>query len=255
MSWKIDHDDGIVVVTMNTNKANVQNDEFFMHLHEAMDRLDTDFPRLPVVLTGQNHIFSAGIDFKYTFPIFASGNKAKIAAWFERYRATNIRLFSAGRPMIAAINGHALAGGLITALCCDYRVGSESGAQFALNEVPVGISMPSIYTEIIRDQVGARAAALWALFGERYDAQRAFADGYLHEIAPNDTVLSRAIAVARSINPATLDAYINSKHVLRAPTVALLNTMCRDLEAQNSDRFVSGETLAANAAALKTLAS
>ena len=64
-----------------------------------------------------------------------------------------------------AINGHAYADGLITALGCDYRVASEGALQFSLNEVPIGLPMPAVYCEIIKHAVGPRAASELGLFG------------------------------------------------------------------------------------------
>jgi enoyl-CoA hydratase len=71
-------------------------------------------------------------------------------------------LFTFPRPKVAAINGHAYAGGLITALACDYRVAIDT-AQFSLNEVPIGIPMPSIYIEIMRHAIGPMPTSLLTL--------------------------------------------------------------------------------------------
>ena len=79
-------------------------------------------------------------------------------AWFEAYRATNLRIFTYPRPTVAAINGHAYAGGLITAFDCDLRIAAEGDLQFALNEVPIGIPMPAVYCEIIKYAIGTTAA-------------------------------------------------------------------------------------------------
>ncbi len=75
MAWNIEVVDGCAVVRMNTNKVNVQNDQFFADLHGAFDRLEREFGDLPVVLTGQGDVFSAGIDFRYSFEIFGSGEQ------------------------------------------------------------------------------------------------------------------------------------------------------------------------------------
>jgi enoyl-CoA hydratase/carnithine racemase len=61
---------------------------------------------------------------------------------------------------VAAINGHAYAGGLITAFDCDHRIAAEGALQFALSEVPIGIPMPALYCEIIKHAVGPRVAGL-----------------------------------------------------------------------------------------------
>jgi enoyl-CoA hydratase len=128
MAWDIEVLDGCAVVRMNTNKVNVQNDQFFADLHGAFNRLEREFSDLPVVLTGQGDVFSAGIDFQYSFGIFGSGSHDTIRQWYRTYRETNLRIFQYPRPTVAAVNGHAIAGGLITALDCDFRVAARKPA-------------------------------------------------------------------------------------------------------------------------------
>ena len=82
MAWQIEVVDECAVVRMNTNKVNVQNDAFFKDLHDAFDRLEKEFSELPVVLTGEGNVFSAGIDFKYSFDVFGSQNKERIRQWY-----------------------------------------------------------------------------------------------------------------------------------------------------------------------------
>ena len=126
MAWLIERRaDHVALVTMTTNKANAQNPTFFDDLHRAFDRLESDFRDCAVVLTGTGRVFSAGIDFDYHFPLFARRSLAEVDAWFGTYRATNLRLFTYPRPTVAAINGHAYAGGLITALDCDLRIAAD----------------------------------------------------------------------------------------------------------------------------------
>jgi len=121
MSWTIERRGRVAVVTMTTNPVNAQDQAFFADLHEAFGRLERDHPESPVVLTGTGTRFSADLDLGEHFPLFA-GDPAAVASWFAEYRATNMRLFTYPRPTVAAVNGHAFAGGLITAAVCDYRV-------------------------------------------------------------------------------------------------------------------------------------
>jgi enoyl-CoA hydratase len=117
MPWTIERKhDHVAVVTMNTNKVNAQNSVFFADLHATFDRLEAEFSDCAVVLSGTGTVFSAGLDFDHHFPLFARCSLKEIEAWFEAYRTTNLRLFTYPRPTVAAINGHAYAGGLITAL-------------------------------------------------------------------------------------------------------------------------------------------
>jgi enoyl-CoA hydratase len=149
MAWKIDVTDGCAVVQMNSNKVNVQNDQFFTDLHAAFDRLEKEFPELPVVLTGQGDVFSAGIDFKYSFDIFGSGSLDKIRDWYQNYRATNLRIFQYPRPTVAAINGHAMAGGLITS---EWRPANPCG---------LGLTKyPSVFPCLLR--MWKLSSTLWA---------------------------------------------------------------------------------------------
>ncbi len=156
MSWTIERRGRVAVVTMTTNPVNAQNRAFFADLHEAFDRLEREHPECPVVLTGTGTRFSAGLDLGEHFPLFA-GDPAAVASWFADYRATNMRLFTYPRPTVAAVNGHAFAGGLITAAVCDYRVAVADGARFGLNEVPIGIPMPA--AQRLRSAVVTRTAA------------------------------------------------------------------------------------------------
>jgi enoyl-CoA hydratase len=112
MPWKIERKhDHVVVVTMNTNKVNAQNPAFFTDLHAAFDRLEAEFDDCAVALTGTGKVFSAGLDLDHHFAVFARRSIKEIDDWFAAYRATNLRLFTYPRPTVAALNGHAYAGG------------------------------------------------------------------------------------------------------------------------------------------------
>ena len=105
MAWDIDVSDGCAIVRMNINKVNVQNDQFFTDLHGAFDRLESEYSDLPVVLTGQGDVFSAGIDFQYSFGIFGSGSHDTIRQWYRTYRETNLRIFQYPDPPSRLVTG------------------------------------------------------------------------------------------------------------------------------------------------------
>jgi enoyl-CoA hydratase len=133
--------------------------------------------------------------------LFARQSVKEIDAWFDAYRTTNLRLFTYARPTVAAINGHAYAGGLITALACDHRIASEGALQFALNEVPIGIPMPAIYCEIIKHAVGPLAANELTLFGQVYDLATAAKMGVVAKTAAPGRLLDDAVAWAALVPP------------------------------------------------------
>ncbi|EJL87115.1 enoyl-CoA hydratase/carnithine racemase [Polaromonas sp. CF318] len=215
MAWDIEVMDQCAVVRMNSSKVNVQNDQFFADLHSAFDRLERELSELPVVLTGQGDVFSAGIDFQYSFDIFGSGSEDKIREWYRNYRETNLRIFKYPRPTVAAVNGHAIAGGLITALDCDFRVAARKKAKFGLNEVPIGIPMPATYVEIIKYALGDQVGALTTLRGKLYEFEEAERLGFFHEVVESDQLLPTAINYAKCISPDCNVAYAMSKKALQ----------------------------------------
>jgi enoyl-CoA hydratase len=228
MPWTIERShDHVAVVTINTNTVNAQNPAFFADLNAAFDRLEAEFSDCAVALTGTGAVFSAGLDFDHHFPLFARRSLKEIDAWFAVYRATNLRLFTYPRPTVAAINGHAYAGGLITALGCDYRIASEGALQFSLNEVPIGIPMPAAYCEIIKYAVGPRSASELTLFGQVYDLAAAARMGIVQQTVAPDKLLDTAIAWAALVPPDCYSAYAFSKRALQAATMAAIDAAAR----------------------------
>lgn len=215
MSWTIERRRRVAVVTMTTNPVNAQNRAFFADLHEAFDRLERDHVDSPVVLTGTGARFSAGLDLGEHFPLFA-GDRAAVASWFRDYRTTNMRLFTYPRPTVAAVNGHAVAGGLITAAVCDYRIAVAEGARFGLNEVPIGIPMPAAYVRMLAYAWGDPATARTCLLGEIFSPTQAHALGMVHELVPPDELLDRAVAVAELTPEDCLEQYAFTKRACQA---------------------------------------
>ena len=117
MSWIIGPRGEAVVVTMRSDPVNKMNPAFYDDLHEALDRVERDHPRKPMVPTAEGATFSAGLDFEEVFPRFA------------RADPDLVRVCSS---TVAAVNGNAFAGRLILTLCCDHRIAASGPARFAL---------------------------------------------------------------------------------------------------------------------------
>src|SRR5271166_1476549 len=228
MPWTIERKhDHVAVVTMNTNKVNAQNPVFFADLHAAFDRLEAEFRDCAVVLSGTGAVFSAGLDFDHHLPLLARHSLKEIDAWFDAYRTSNLRLFTYSRPTVAAVNGHAYAGGLITALGCDHRIASEGALQFSLNEVPIGIPMPAVYCEIIKHAIGSRAASELTLFGQVYDLAAAVKMGVIGKTSAPGRLLEDAVAWAALVPPDGYPAYAFAKRALQATTMAAIDADAR----------------------------
>lgn len=187
MSWTIERHGRVAVVTMTTNPVNAQNQAFFADLHDAFDRLERDHPDAPVVLTGTGRRFSAGLDLDEHFRLFA-----------------------------AAINGHAFAGGLITASVCDQRIAVPDEATFGLNEVPIGIPMPAVYVRMLAYAWGEPVAARTSLLGEIFTSAQAHSLGMVRELVPAGALLDRAVAIAGQTPEDCLEQYAFTKRACQA---------------------------------------
>jgi enoyl-CoA hydratase len=252
MNWDIQQRGEAVVVTMRSNPINRMNPPFFDDLHRALDIVESQYPRLPLVLTAEGTTFSAGLDFEDAFPRFERNDPVEIRTWFERFRSTLLRVFTLPRRTVAAINGHAFAGGLILAVSCDHRVAAAGPARFAINEVLVGIPMPTTYTEMVRHAVGARAASETILGGRTYTVETALSLGLLHGVVPADRLLDEALSQANHISQDSFSAYAISKEILLRPTLQRI-AAGRDLEVQAMQVVSSPDSVRAQKAAMARL--
>lgn len=227
--WTLQNREEAVIVEMASNPVNKQNDDFLRDLHRAFDQLDQEYPGKPVILTAQGKCFSAGLDFEAVFPMFARGSQKEVADWFAEYQRSMMRIFTSPRLTIAAVNGHAFAGGLILALACDFRLAAEGGSKFSLNEVAIGIPMPSVYIELLRYRLGA-AAIETTLLARTYDLADAKRLGFIQEVVPPEQLLEAALAVARPISADCRPGYAHSKRAFLYPVLDAIDTYSEELE-------------------------
>ncbi|MBI3769078.1 MAG: enoyl-CoA hydratase/isomerase family protein [Deltaproteobacteria bacterium] len=214
--WTIEQIDDVAVVTMTSNKVNALDDDFFSDLQAAIADIQSAAP-LPVVLTGMGSCFSAGLNLLELYEF----DRTTLATFVDRLSETVLAWFSLPRPTIAAVNGHAIAGGCVIALACDLRIVVDNDdAQIGLNEVQVGIPFPGVPFEIARHALSPERLREVMLTGALYTPDEARARGLVDEIVESDALLPRAIAVARAIAPDSLEAYATIKAHLLAPTLA-----------------------------------
>jgi len=129
-----------------------------------------------------------------------------------------LALYGFPRPTVAAVNGHAVAGGMILLLGCDHRIAAEGKARFGLTEGQVGVAFPMGALEIAREELGL-AASRWMLGAGTVDGPAALADGALDEIVPAEEVLPRALERARKLATHPSEAYGAIKTQLRGPAL------------------------------------
>ena len=218
---------GVALVTVAREPANALNPALLADGLEALQILAAEPPRA-VVLTGSGRFFCSGADLREV-PALPAEEQAEMA------RGVN-RLFAGwhglARPLVCAVNGHAIAGGLILALCGDYRVVGGSG-QFGLTEVKVGIPYPSVAMTVVQAELSPPVARRLVLRGELFDAATAHELGVFDEIVADDAVLARALEVAARDGRAAA----GDLRAREAPAAGRAVTRARHVRGRGGDRM------------------
>lgn len=171
-----------------------------------------------LVLSGLPGMFSAGLDIHELLRLEASG----IAELWRSLLAVMRSLAASPIPVVAAITGHAPAGGAVLALCCDHRVMSEGEFGIGLNEVAVGVPLPRPAFGLLARTVGPRPAERLAVRGAMLAPTEALAAGLVDELAPVDEVVARAIAYGRELLRLPRRAMTETRAMTRSDLVELL---------------------------------
>lgn len=116
--------------------------------------MEADHNLKAVILTGTGRLFSFGFD----IPEFLSFSKEAFSDYLTGFTDLYTYLFSYPKPVVAALNGHTIAGGCMLALACDHRVMAAGKGKISLNEIAFGASVFAGYTEMLRFWVGSATA-------------------------------------------------------------------------------------------------
>ena len=196
--------DGIAVITLDDGKANVFSNAVLGTLEGLVDRAEADHARA-LVLAGRPGRFSAGFDLGEM-----TSGADQMRALVARGARWWLRVYGLGMPTVAACTGHALAGGAITLLSCDVRIGADGPAKIGLNEVAIGMPLPRFAVELARDRL-LKSHFVLATLGTTYDPAGAMAAGYLDRVVPADQVVAEALAEARRLGQLRTGAVARTK--------------------------------------------
>jgi enoyl-CoA hydratase len=205
----------VAVVRVDRPPANAMDPGLLADAVAATEELAAAEPGA-VVLTGRPGFFSAGADLKLVPTLDADGERAMV----DGINGLCMSWYGLPRPVVCAVNGHAIAGGLVFALCTDYRVAAADG-RYGLTELRAGVPYPTMAIAVVAAELSPPAARRLVLRADLVDAADLRELGAFDEVVPNDEVLDRALAVARDLAALPSSAYAATKRRLRAPTLAL----------------------------------
>ncbi|MHA2202437.1 MAG: enoyl-CoA hydratase/isomerase family protein [Candidatus Hodarchaeales archaeon] len=188
--------ENVGILKLNRGITNAINLELVEQIAKTLQKIKVDPEIHSVVLSSTNNKFFA-IGFDIPELIKLSRNEFKV--FFQSYNQLCLDLYSFPKPSIAALTGHAIAGGCILALCCDYRFIAEGRKLMGLNEVKLGVPIPYPGDCILRQIVGSRYAQEITYVGDFYPSEELLQMGMVDNVFPLKQVLNKAIEKSKSL--------------------------------------------------------
>lgn len=203
--------DRILTIRLAHGKANVLDLELTEALRTAIEDAAASNDVDALVLTGRGTIFSGGVDLKR----LVDGGSEYIVEFLDSLESLLRALFLFPKPAVAAVNGHAIAGGAILAFACDQRL--MSIGRIGVLEMLVGVPFPPMAFEIVRFAVPRKHLRSMVFYGRTIDVDAAHAIGIIDDIVLPEGLLIRAIETAKHLAGLAPEAFRMTKRQMREP--------------------------------------
>jgi enoyl-CoA hydratase len=207
--------EGIAEIVLDDGKVNAMTQAFFDALNGALDRAQRDDSRA-LVVAGRPGYLSAGLHVKL-LPTLPPDELRRTLLTFGR---TLLRLWTYPLPTVAAVTGHAVAGGALLAFACDRRIVADGAFRIQMNESAIGLALPRWALAICQSVMPARCHTEALLHARSYTPGEALAHGMVDGVVAPEALLGRAREAAAALTALDLRAYAESKRRLRSRAVA-----------------------------------
>jgi enoyl-CoA hydratase len=225
----------IEVIRIQHGKANALDLEL---CHELERRFSEAAEASAVVITGTGSIFSAGVDL-----VRMTTEGAPYVEQFVPALTSMLQvLFTFPRPVVSAINGHAIAGGCVIAAASDVRVMAAGDGRIGVPELLVGVPMPSMVLEVCRFAFAPPLLQELIYRGVTLKADEAHRRGLVDELVEPAELESRALAIAEQLAAIAPATFALTKRQLRAPALARAADSAREHDAEMLTQWKSSET-------------
>lgn len=201
---QLDDQKGIRILTLSRGVTNAINLELVTELSRALEQLQADPECRGLVLTGAGEkFFSIGLDIPELIPLA----EEEFTRFYRAFNRLCLDLFTLPKPTVAALSGHAIAGGCILALCCDYRLIAEGKKLMGLNEIKLGVPVPYPADRILQRLTGWSMAREVMDGGEFYGGMELLARGLVDQVLLPEKVLSAAVEKAAALGAPSFEAF------------------------------------------------
>jgi len=224
---RTDLQDGTLVARLDHGKAHALDVELCRAISEAVSEIAANPEVRAVVLTGTGSIFCAGVDM---FRVL-DGGPEYVDEFVPALDDTMKSLFQLQRPVVAAINGYAIAGGCVLAAACDYRIMARGPGTIGVPELTVGMPFPLVAIEILRFATSEAHLQELVYRGATYRSDEAYALGLVDETTEPERLLDRAIEVARHVSSEPTTRFRITKRQLRRPALERMERFAAETDA------------------------
>jgi enoyl-CoA hydratase len=228
----------VTILRMVAGKGNALNLDFLTALSGAMAQLERGAAKA-VVVTGQGSCFSAGVDLRS----MVDGGPAYVRQFLPLLARTFEQFATFSKPLVAAVNGHSIAGGLILTLACDQRLLARGTAQIGLTEIRVGVEFPAWPLEIARFATPPEHFSTLICTGRTWPPEEALARGLVDELVDPARLIERACEVAEELRAIPASAFSLTKAAIRRPLIEAARQRAAERDAATIEQWCRPETL------------
>jgi Delta3-Delta2-enoyl-CoA isomerase len=201
----------IISVALNRPPVNAVTEALTDELISTL-RTSMDNPRVKaIVLTGSQKFFSFGFD----LPEFVTYPKESFLRFVRSWAELYTLVFLYPKPVVAALNGHTMAGGCMVAIACDFRIMVSGKAKIGLNEINFGSSLFPGSVVMLAHCVGARNAEVIAYSGAAYSAEEAKSLGLVDQVVSEEELMEKAFTIAQGLGEKHPPAFTSIKMLSR----------------------------------------
>lgn len=233
--------EGVAVLSLDYGVTNPLNLQVVTELSEALKGLKAEPETRGVVLTSTStKFFSIGLDIPWMYPL----SREEFTQFYQAFNRVCMELYTFPKPLVAALLGHAVAGGCLLALASDYRLIAEGHRLMGINEIKLGVPVPYPGHCMLQQLLGHRKARDLSDSGEFLPSNELLKIGLVDEVLPLNEVLPKAIQKAGSLGSFPLEAFAAIKRTRVAEVEAKVRELGAEKEAEFLDAWHSPSTRA-----------
>ncbi len=229
----------VMIVKLAHGKANALDLELCEAISVRFDELRTTTDKA-ILLTGQGRMFSAGVD----LPQLVDGGADYVRKFLPALHKLYDTVFHHPKPVIAAVNGHAIAGGCVLACCADRRIAARGTGQIGVTELLVGVPFPAMAFEVMRFATAPQYFPDVILSGATFSSDEALKRGLVDELVESEHLMECALTVADTLVRLPAPTFALTKSQIRQPLTDRMAKHAARVDAIAGQIWTSPDTLA-----------